>query len=415
MTRNIKIISLVAAGTLLASPAFTYAESNQNKLNNIQSDLNSKQQELQGKQQEKTQIEQEIEALQKKLDDLNNEISKNENDLNAIQEEIQKTQKEIQEKKDRITYLQEQIAKRQEVIKERLQAVQEQPRTNLITEVVVNAKNLAELLENLYSVNLILNSDNDILKEQARDKQAVEKEKEAVEAKENDLKKYEQTLNQKKQELEAQKQEAQAVSQELHAKLAQTNSEIESVEEATAILEAQKQAVQKAIEEEERAKTVAAKQEAPKPSSSSAESSNGSVITPPAANNGGFIKPAAGYYSSGFGMRDGHMHPGLDIAATGNVPVVAAADGVVIRSYLSSSYGNVVFISHRINGKTYTTVYAHMQNRLVSEGQTVKQGQQLGLMGSTGESTGQHLHFELHVGEWNMAKSNAVDPRPYLP
>lgn len=96
------------------------------------------------------------------------------------------------------------------------------------------------------------------------------------------------------------------------------------------------------------------------------------------------------------------------------MPIVAAADGVVIRSELSSSYGNVVYLSHRINGKTYTTVYAHMSSRSVSNGQTVKQGTQLGFMGNTGQSYGQHLHFELHLGEWNVGKTNAVDPSPYI-
>ncbi|MGR6008675.1 M23 family metallopeptidase [Bacillus cereus] len=64
--------------------------------------------------------------------------------------------------------------------------------------------------------------------------------------------------------------------------------------------------------------------------------------------------------------------------------------------------------------KTYTTVYAHMSSRSVSNGQTVKQGTQLGFMGNTGQSYGQHLHFELHLGEWNVGKTNAVDPSPYI-
>ncbi|MCC2376609.1 SH3 domain-containing protein [Bacillus wiedmannii] len=128
----------------------------------------------------------------------------------------------------------------------------------------------------------------------------------------------------------------------------------------------------------------------------------------------GFIQPAVGRYTSGFGKRGGQMHHGLDIAASGTVPVVVAADGVVTRSYYSTSYGNVVFISHNINGQTYMTVYAHLKNRSVSAGQKVKQGQQLGIMGSTGQSEGQHLHFEIHKGEWNAQKSNAMDPKIYI-
>ncbi|ACK90961.1 Peptidase, M23/M37 [Bacillus cereus 95/8201] len=127
-----------------------------------------------------------------------------------------------------------------------------------------------------------------------------------------------------------------------------------------------------------------------------------------------FIQPAAGRYTSRFEKRGGKMHHGLDIAASGTVPVVAAAEGVITRSYYSTSYGNVVFISHNINGQTYTTVYAHLKSRSVSAGQKVKQGQQLGIMGNTGQSEGQHLHFEIHKGEWNAQKSNAMDPKIYI-
>lgn len=110
------------------------------------------------------------------------------------------------------------------------------------------------------------------------------------------------------------------------------------------------------------------------------------------------------------------MHHGLDIADPGTRPIYAAADGVVSRSYLSASYGEVVFIKHDINGNTWETVYAHMRSgsRNVKVGDRVTQGQTIGTMGSTGQSTGQHLHFELHKGLWNINKSNGVDPEKFL-
>nr|WP_083935167.1 M23 family metallopeptidase [Bacillus sp. 1NLA3E] len=111
------------------------------------------------------------------------------------------------------------------------------------------------------------------------------------------------------------------------------------------------------------------------------------------------------------------VHFGIDIANGGSsVAVNASATGTVSRSYYSSSYGEVVFIKHTISGVNYETVYAHMKSgsRTVSVGQTVQQGQRLGYMGSTGDSTGQHLHFELHLGSWNDAKSNAVNPLNYI-
>ncbi|WP_410983007.1 SH3 domain-containing protein [Bacillus cereus] len=127
-----------------------------------------------------------------------------------------------------------------------------------------------------------------------------------------------------------------------------------------------------------------------------------------------FKFPTQGQVSSPFEVRWGQMHYGIDFTATGDQPIRAAAAGKVIKSYYSSSYGNVVFVTHYIKGKLYTTVYAHMKNRSVQVGDRVQAGQLLGQMGDTGHSTGQHLHFELHNGEWNFEKTNAVDPLPYL-
>jgi murein DD-endopeptidase MepM/ murein hydrolase activator NlpD len=72
-------------------------------------------------------------------------------------------------------------------------------------------------------------------------------------------------------------------------------------------------------------------------------------------------------------------------------------------------------IAHSINGQTYTTVYAHMSSRSVGDGAVVSKGQQIGYMGNTGDSYGQHLHFELHRGPWNAAKSNAINPVGNVP
>ncbi|USK67770.1 M23 family metallopeptidase [Peribacillus frigoritolerans] len=121
--------------------------------------------------------------------------------------------------------------------------------------------------------------------------------------------------------------------------------------------------------------------------------------------------PAKGTFTSGYGSRWGKLHAGIDLAnPAANVPIVAAADGTVIRSYYSSSYGNVVFVSHNIEGKVYTTLYAHMESRLVSNGQSISKGQQIGYMGNTGRSTGKHLHFEIHDGAWK----NPINPMKFL-
>ncbi|WP_034758257.1 peptidoglycan DD-metalloendopeptidase family protein [Rossellomorea vietnamensis] len=116
--------------------------------------------------------------------------------------------------------------------------------------------------------------------------------------------------------------------------------------------------------------------------------------------------PVKGMITDSYGTRSG-SHKGMDIGGDIGSPVYSVAKGKVIKSYLSDSYGHVVFIRHE-NG--YETVYAHLQSRLVDENQEVAQGQQLGRLGNTGRSTGAHLHFEVHRGEWTIDKENAVDP-----
>ncbi len=139
----------------------------------------------------------------------------------------------------------------------------------------------------------------------------------------------------------------------------------------------------------------------------------------PPASDGVFMKPANGRLSSPFGMRWGRLHSGIDIASGGkNVPIYAAADGVVTVSEYQwkngkSTYGERIIIQHNINGKIWTTCYWHMVegSRQFKVGDKVKKGDVIGLMGKTGDSTGIHLHFEIHpsvrVGE---SQRSAVDP-----
>jgi murein DD-endopeptidase MepM/ murein hydrolase activator NlpD len=113
-----------------------------------------------------------------------------------------------------------------------------------------------------------------------------------------------------------------------------------------------------------------------------------------------------GVVSSGFGIRNGAMHSGVDIAAPVGTPVLAADGGVVIFSGTLHGYGNTVIIRH---DDDYATVYGHNARNLVSEGARVDRGQEIGEIGRTGHTTGANLHFE--VRRDNIAK----DPLAYLP
>ena len=120
-----------------------------------------------------------------------------------------------------------------------------------------------------------------------------------------------------------------------------------------------------------------------------------------------YIWPTRGVFTSGYGWRWGRMHKGIDIANNVGTPIQAAKDGVISFSGWSSGYGYLVEISH---GDGSSTRYAHNSRLLVKKGQLVPQGARISLMGSTGRSTGPHLHFEIR-----KPGGAAMDPMAMLP
>jgi len=134
------------------------------------------------------------------------------------------------------------------------------------------------------------------------------------------------------------------------------------------------------------------------------------------AGSAGLVSPATGAVSSPFGMRlhpiDGtwKFHDGMDIAASCGSPIVAAAAGTVTESFYSSGYGNRLVINHGIvDGHQLTTAYNHAQGYAVSVGDQANQGQLIGSVGTTGASTGCHLHFQVWLD------GTLTDPQPLLP
>ena len=119
----------------------------------------------------------------------------------------------------------------------------------------------------------------------------------------------------------------------------------------------------------------------------------------------GFIWPVSGPVTSGYGWRWGRMHEGIDIAVPTGTPVVAAASGQVIVAGWMGGYGNLVVIDH---GGGIATAYGHNSSFAVGSGSTVSQGQTIAYAGSTGNSTGPHVHFEVRVN------GSPVDPLGYL-
>ena len=114
------------------------------------------------------------------------------------------------------------------------------------------------------------------------------------------------------------------------------------------------------------------------------------------------VAPVRGLLNSGFGARtdpftgEGAFHPGLDISTSFHEPVLATAEGVVVKSGWLGDYGKAVAITHATG---YTTIYGHMDAIFVHEGQRVRRGDRVGLVGSTGRATGPHLHYEVRKND----------------
>ncbi|MPZ68498.1 MAG: MCE family protein [Actinobacteria bacterium] len=122
--------------------------------------------------------------------------------------------------------------------------------------------------------------------------------------------------------------------------------------------------------------------------------------------DGRLIWPLRGPITSVFGPRDDRMHEGIDIDGATGSPVIAAAEGTVIRADYYADYGNTVVVDH---GDGMATLYAHLSGFAVRAGDVIEQGDVLGLVGCTGSCTGDHLHFEVRIN------ATPVDPLLYLP
>ncbi len=153
------------------------------------------------------------------------------------------------------------------------------------------------------------------------------------------------------------------------------------------------------------AREAAARAAAAQPESSSSSSSVAAPAPPTTQSASGLSWPVSGPVTSPFGWRWGRMHEGIDIAAAYGTPIGAAAAGTVIYCGWMSGYGNLVVIDH---GGGLSTAYAHQSSIAAGCGQSVGRSQTIGYVGSTGHSTGPHLHFEVRIN------GSPVDPLGYL-
>ncbi|WP_042350818.1 murein hydrolase activator EnvC family protein [Bacillus massiliigorillae] len=428
--------AVIGLSSILAAPA-AYAESI-NSLENKKSQIQDQRSGLESKvntandkikqlqdQQDKTRAE--MKRIDLAIGETNTKIREK-------NEQITTTKAEIEKLKAEIVVLKERIAKRNDILKQRALTYQENGGKTNYLEVIFGASSFGDLIDRVSAVSEIMQADEALVNQHEADKKQLEETQQQVENKLASLESMKKDLESMKAKLSTQKVEKDKLMAQLEKEEKDTHTYKMSLEEEDEMLAAQQATISKAIalekqrqKELEEARKKAAQQAAlnnassggsgsSSSSNSGGSSSGGNVSNErPAISGGAFTRPAVGTLTSGFGGRWGAFHYGVDIANSADVPILAAADGIVARSYYSSSYGNAVFITHSINGQIYTTVYAHMESRMVSTGATVSKGQQIGIMGNTGESKGQHLHFELHKGSWTPSKSGAINPVGIVP
>ena len=394
------------------------------KKSNLQQDINQKKSAI-------TTNQSKIDDILGKIKELNQKIEKTNGEMNTVRNNIAQTKKEIEKLRESIEDLEQKIEERDVVLRERARTLQTRGTSVSYVEVLLGASSFADFIDRFSTVTTLVEADRNIMRQQQADIEQLEEEKELVENKLSKLEQQEAELKDLKSKLDGQKQQQNKLVDQLEAeqqKLSEEKTELEEefheVYEVSKELEGQIVAEQRRlaevarkIEAERKAALAAQQQNNSGGSSSSSSNSSGNI---PAVSAGSWTKPANGRYTSGFGWRkhpiQGIMkqHRGIDIANSVGTPVVAASDGVVSKAGWMAGFGNVIMITHSINGQIYTTVYAHLSGINVSSGQQVSKGQRIGAMGNTGNSKGSHLHFEVHVGTFSGSGPSAVNPLRFV-
>lgn len=390
--------------------------------------------------------------LQKKLDGIRssqgqalNKKNLVEQQLNVLKQQIQVSEnllaqyaRQITEKEAELEQAKAKEAEYQAEFEQRVRAMEERGNVSYWS-VLFQASDFSDLLDRIDMIGEIMDADDQVLDQLAEARQAVAQAKADLEASRQG---QQETLAQQQSQqaqLQAQQAEVDQLIQEIATqgdvyakqieKLEATQDDVaQQIAEAEATyqkqLAAEKAAAEKAAAEKAAAEKAAAEQAAKAAQAAaqkaaqqqkqqSSGSASGSQSSQTTASASGFLWPIASSHrvTSPFGWRTHpitgrqNLHGGIDIAAPNGTPIMASKAGVVVISQYGSSYGNYVVISHPDGTRT---LYAHMSQRNVSAGDTVRQGQTVGLVGSTGSSTGNHLHFETWTGSSSSSRVNPM-------
>lgn len=368
---------------------------------------------LQDVQDKKGELEDKLDALQddkdaaeEKLSLLQEQILLTEQQIGDSQKLLDSYDQQIADKQSEITQLEEQEDQQYEEFYAQTRWMEENGGTSFIS-IIFQASSFSELLDYLMLVTDIMNYNDRIITQLEETQSQLAQARDDLQAARDGQAATQAKLESAKADLTSQKADADQYYQELLNSVESYNSEVAQLQAEEDQIQADLKEAQKKYDEQ-----LAAQEPAPPPSTGGGSSSN-PVVDP----SGNWYWPLPGYYyiSSVFGGRYHPItgvwesHTGTDVPAPGGTPIQCAKDGIVTTSQYNPSYGNYCIIYH---GNGYATLYAHMRALpSVKVGESVTAGQVIGYVGTTGSSTGNHLHFELRI---NGQRASALDLYPNL-
>lgn len=349
---------------------------------NAQSSVSSMQKELDDIAKKKEALENELNIISEKKEEelqkksiLDEQINSTRDEINILDNMISTLDSQLEAAEDELDKAQKQIEENLELSKNRIRSAYEQGDASML-EILAQSKNLYDLISKVEIVSRITEKDNEIIDSIKENKAIIEKKRSEIKANKEENEKAAKQLASKKNQLEKKQSASEALIDEINNDEAATKRAVEAAEAAEAQLQ-----------NEIRAALAAA----------SSNSSPGFV------DSGDFMWPLDSKYrniTSPFGYRTHpvtgvyKLHTGCDISSSGirGASIYAAKGGTVMKAGYNRGYGNYILINH---GDGYATLYGHADTLLVSAGQVVNKGDVIGYVGSSGYSTGPHLHFEV--------------------
>ena len=342
-----------------------------------------------------------IEKLDKELADLDSQIS-------ALSGQMTEKNAQIEATREELAAAQAEEERQYASMKQRIKYMYENGSTNYV-DLLLESKSLSDMLNRAEYIQKVSEYDRQKLDEFVAIRTQIAETEQRLEQEYAELESLKAAAEAKQDSVEALQADKQKELARYNARISETNADIAEIQSDIAGIQAAIKAEENriaAIEAEMRRKEEEARKKAEEAGKSYTVQTIGNIsFTWPC--------PSSGRITSGFGARSSPTegassnHQGIDIGASTGSSVIAAAGGTVVISTYSASAGNYVMINH--GGGVYT-VYMHMNSRAVSEGQSVSQGQQIGTVGSTGYSTGPHLHFGVRTGGRYVNPSAYVSP-----